>query len=168
MASPSDCVKSSAAVKKTVLDPSGPRYGRPSDRFGPPTVLFNRDLAILKHDLEHLEALTLNLPTVENAFQLVLHSTAFYIDEKDRQSHLQENLSDLLPGESKWQQSVADKAAKPDGIWFEGLFAYLIFELNNEQGLGGDPFLQGLAVYSKIINQKQVSSTSLSFLWSSH
>jgi hypothetical protein len=168
MASPSDCVNSPAAIKETVENPSGPRYGRPSDRFGPPTALFSRELAILKYDLDHLEALTPDLATVENAFKLILHSTAFYTDERDRESHLWGNLSDLLPREQRLSQSAADRAAKPDGVRFEGLFAYLIFQLKNEQGLGGDPFLQSLVVYSKIIGQKQVSSIPLSLPWPFH
>jgi hypothetical protein len=32
---------------------------------------------------------------------------------------------------------MADGAVKPGGIWSEGLFAYLIFEIKDEQGLEG-------------------------------
>ena len=73
MASLSGCVKSSATVKQTVLDSSRPRYDRPSDRFGPPTALFNRKLVILMHDLECSETLTLDLPIIE------MLSNSFYI-----------------------------------------------------------------------------------------
>jgi len=51
---------------------------------------------------------------------------------------------------------MADGAVNADRVWFEGFFVYLIFELKNEPGLGGDPFLHSLAVYSKIIRQKEV------------
>ena len=152
MGSPSDRVNDPAAIKETVDCPSGPRYGRPSHRFGPPTALFNRELAILRYDLDHLEGLTPDLATVEGAFNLALHSAVFYADEKGRESRLQEFLREVLPGWSKWQQSVAD------GIRFEGVFAYLILELTNEQGLGGEPFLQSSVVYCKVVNQWQVPS----------
>ena len=135
-------MKDPNSIKEAVDDPSGPRYGRPSDRFGPPTALFSRELAILKHDLEHLEGFTPDLATIESAFRIVLHSTKFYPSEKERESSLREDLKALLPGETLWQQPVAGGAAKPYGIWFQGAFAYLIYELKNEQGLGGDPFLQ--------------------------
>ena len=44
-------------VQAAVTLPSGPRYGRPSDRFGPPTVLFNEALALLKYSFDHLDRL---------------------------------------------------------------------------------------------------------------
>lgn len=39
--SPSDYVKTSSAVKETFVNPSGPRYGRPSDLYGPHITLFD-------------------------------------------------------------------------------------------------------------------------------
>ena len=36
--------------------PSGPRYGRPPGYFGPSTALLSPELALLKYDLEHLDA----------------------------------------------------------------------------------------------------------------
>ena len=55
-------------------------------------ALFNRELAIPKYGLEHLEALTPDFPTIESAFKLFLHSTALYVDKKGRVSHLREGL----------------------------------------------------------------------------
>jgi len=56
---------------------------------------------------------------------------------------------------------------KPDSIGFEGYFVDMIFQRKNESGLGGDPFLHSLAVYSKIIKQRQVLSP-LPHFWSFH
>jgi len=164
IASPSDCVKSFASVKKFVLDPGGPRYGRPSDRFGPPTALFSRTLAGLRYDLEHLEALTPPKETIPYAFQLVSYSAEFFDDEDRREQNLRNILKALLPGQSKWQEPMVGGAIMPGGVWFERCAAYMILQLKNEPGLGGDPFLQCLAVYSKIIQQKEVSPRSPS-LW---
>ena len=62
---------------------------------------------ILKYDLEHLEGFTPDLPTLENAYRLVLRSTAFYANEEDRESPLRETLKDLLPeranGDDQWR-----------------------------------------------------------------
>ena len=156
MTSPSDCVKTSAAVKETVHDPSGPRYGRPSDRYGPPTALFDHALALLQYDLEHLETLAPPDTTLPHAYDLVSHFAGFFDDEEARELILQDTLEALLPGSNRWQQSMVGGTVKPGRMWFEGPFVYLIFELNNEPGLGGYPFLRSLAVYNKIIKQKEV------------
>jgi len=66
---------------------------------------------------------------------------------------LKSDLRALLPGDVKWQWSTVDKTAKPDGSWFHDIFTYLIVELKSEQGLNGDPFLQGLLTYGKILAQ---------------
>lgn len=158
--SPSDTVKSPSEIKATVLDPGGPRYGRPSDRFGPPTALFDNALAVLEYDLGHLEAFTPIPSIVDRAFHFISTSTDFFDKEATRGSELQKILGQLLLGDSKWQQTIPSGTAKPDGVWQEGSFAYMIFELMNEPGLGGDPSLQCLAVYSKIIQQETVSSPS--------
>jgi hypothetical protein len=154
--SPSDCVKSPSSIEKTVLDPGGPRYGRPSDRHGPPTTLFDRSLAGLQYDLEHLDALTPSETAVCNAHSLISHSTGFFGEEYARELFVRDDLASLLSGEGIWQQSTADGVAKPGGVWFEGPYVYLIFELKNEPGLGGDPFLQSLVVYNKIIKDEKV------------
>jgi len=158
--SPSDCVKSFSNVKQTVLDRGGPRYGRPSDRFGPPTALFNHALAGLQYDLEHLEALTPPKETIPSVFELVSRSAGFFDDEEGREKVLREILKELLPGEIKWKEKMAGGAIIPDGVWFKGSAVYMIFELKNEPGLGGDPSLQCLAVYAKILQQKEVSPPS--------
>ncbi|KAF9779327.1 hypothetical protein BJ322DRAFT_1024686 [Thelephora terrestris] len=149
--SPSDSVKSSAAVKETSNDPDGPRYGRPSHRFGPPIALFSPPLALLKHQLDHLELLTPDPRTLDNAFKFVTQSADFYENENDRERALNPILKNLLPDDTRWQTLTGGKV-KQGGVRAAS-FIYLIFELKNEQGLGGDPFLQGLVSYGKIVTQ---------------
>ncbi|KAF9644455.1 hypothetical protein BDM02DRAFT_3212847 [Thelephora ganbajun] len=151
--SPSETVKNAAAVKEAVYNSGGPRYGRPSDRFGPPTALFSEPLALLKYDLEHLESFAPDCRILNPTFELVVTATDFFDDESKREAALKPILRGLLGGQSEWQKSIADGAAKPDGVWLESSLVYLIVELKNEPGLEGDPFLQGLAVYGKIITQ---------------
>ena len=159
--SPSECVKDPAHIQKTLQDRHGPRYGRPSDRFGPPTALFSEPLALLKYRLDHLESLTPDPVTLDHAFNLVAISTGFFGGEKDREGALKPTLEALLPGRSDWQLKTVGNSAIPDAAWLEGPFTYLIFELKNEQGLGGDPFLQGLLTYGKVTARPTVCSLSL-------
>ena len=110
----------------------------------------------MQYDLEHLEALTPLETTIPHAYDLVSRSAEFFDEEDVRELTLQDTLEALLPGSNRWQRPMINGAVKPGRVWFEGPFVYLIFELKNEPGLGGDPFLQSLAVYSKIIKQKEV------------
>ena len=156
--SPSESVKSPHHIKRVVENPAGPRYGRPSDRFGPPTALFSKELALLRYDLENLEAFTPNSEGVGFAFTLIESATDFYDDESKRESALRPILGTLLAGNNKWRKPISDRSAKPDGVWLQESFTYLIVEIKNEPGLGGDPFLQGLVVYTKILAQEKVRS----------
>ena len=154
--SPSESVESAAAVKRVVLDRGGPRYGRPVRRFGPPTALFSKPLAFLKYNLEHLESFTPDSTTLNCAFSLIVGATDFFVDEGKREANLKPNLRELLMGQNEWQEQSADQTTKSCGVWLEDHFGYLIVTLKNEPGLGGDPFLQGLLMYSMIITQEEV------------
>ena len=156
--SPSDTVKSASAVKEGTIDPSGPRYGRPSHRFGPPTALFSEPLALLKYNLEHLESFTPDLATLNCALNLITSSTDFFPDGDQRAEVLKVILGDLIPGRKLWQRPTTRKTAQPDGVWLEDFFAYIIVELKNEPGLAGDPFLQALIAYGKLIAEDEVLS----------
>jgi len=154
--SPSDSVKSASAVKEATIDLRGPRYGRPSYRFGPPTSLFSEPLALLEYNLGHLGSFSPNHGTLNRAFDLITSSTDFFGDEDKREATLKLILGGLLPGMNKWQRPTPGKTAQPYGIWLEEPFAYLIVELKNEPGLGGDPFLQALVSYGKLLVQDEV------------
>jgi hypothetical protein len=156
--SPSDSVTSAAAVGKAIKDDNGPRYGRPSDRYGPPTALFSEPLALLKYDLEHLEQFIPDDSTLDNTFEFVVAASDSFNNESQRAAVLNVPLENLLPGDCRWQKPIAGGSAKPHGVWLSGPFAYLILELKNEPGLDGDPFLQGLVVYSKVVAQEAVRS----------
>lgn len=153
--SPSDSVKSASNIETTLTQLHGPRIGRPSDRFGPPVVLFDRALARLKYDLEHLEELVPTPQNVDDAYGIVTTSTGFFETEDARGLSLRPYLEGLL-GKADWERKTTGGTAKPGASWLEGIFTYILFELKNETGLSGDPFVQGLVVYGKIIEQKQV------------
>jgi len=157
---PTDRVKNPDNLEATVLTPGGPRYGRPSDRYGPPTALFDKALAVLHYDFEHLETLTPLGSTVYSAFDLISISTRFFSDKETREETLRDTLGALLPEWGRWQEPMVNGAVKPSGVWLEGFFVYMILEIKNEPGLGGDPFLQNLAAYGKIVEQEQVLCSS--------
>jgi hypothetical protein len=110
----------------------------------------------LKYDLDHLETLMPHPTCTGGAHDLVITATNFFGDEDQRRDALKRIINTLVGKEGKFPGEVG-KEAKPDGLWVEGPFAYLVFELKNEPGLGGDPFLQGLATYGKIVKQDEVS-----------
>ena len=157
--SPSESVTSLDSIRKTVESLSGPRYGRPSDRFGPPTVLFSPELALLKHDLEHLDEFVPDSMGANLAFELIENATSFSRNEGDRKVALRPILRELL-GNSKWQMLIANR---PDEGWLEETFAYPIVEIKDDLGFGGDPFLQSLIVYSKALTHEKVWSLSCQF-----
>lgn len=161
--SPSEIVKDPVAIKNVIESPAGPRYGRPHNRYGPPTALFSRELALLRYDLEHLEAFQPNSAEIERAFDLIENAVSVSDEEGKREAGLRSILGGLLAGKRQWHVPIDDGSAKPYGVWLEGSCAYLIVEVKNEEGFGGDPFLQGLLMYSKIIAQEKVPSPSCPF-----
>ena len=158
--SPSECIKSFANIQTTLNDHHAPRYGRPPHRFGPPTAIFSEPLALLKYRLDHLESLTPDPLVLGSSFDLISTSASTFGNEGRREEGLKPTLQALLPGMGSWQHKTVGGSSIPDAAWLEGSFTYLIFELKDEVGLGGDPFLQGLLVYGKVTAQKTVCSPS--------
>ncbi|KAF9787382.1 hypothetical protein BJ322DRAFT_1107440 [Thelephora terrestris] len=152
--SPSDSVKSFAAIKSTVLDAGGLYYGR-HDRFGPHTALFNKELALLKYEIDHPEQSIPDETILAHAITFVQTAAKFFDGEITRESQLHPMMETLLGSKGNWQQPTNSQSAKPDVVWSEEGFACLIAEIKNEQGLGGDPFLQSLVVYKKFIREKK-------------
>ena len=138
-----------------MLDAGGLYYGR-HERSGPPTALFSYDLAMLEYNIDHLDQFTPNSSFLELARTFVYGAAKFFQDEGAREQSLHDNLEGLLGSTASWRMSIARRSTKPDAVWYEKSLAYLIAEIKNEQGLGGDPFLQSLVVYKKITGGKKV------------
>jgi hypothetical protein len=119
--SPSDTIKSATAVKAAVTNPDGPRYGRPSDRFGPPTVLFNKALARLKYELDNPEKLVPRTACTRGAHDLIITATNFFGDEDQGRDALEHIINTLVGEEGNFPGEVG-KEAKPDDLWVEGPF----------------------------------------------
>ena len=132
--SPSGAIKSPVCVETAVSAPSGPPYGRPVDRFGAPTVLFSPELALLEHDLDHLEGIIPDSVTASRASDLIYSSTTFSDEEGKRETSLWYTPAGLLMGGTKWQSLITGGQTKLDGVWLEDFFAYLIVEMKTNQG----------------------------------
>ena len=93
---------------------------------------------------------------LNRAFDLIVCAAGFFQDEVAREAGLKPLLQGLLVGKNEWQRSTTGTSANPDGVWLQDHFAHLIVTLKNESGLGGDPCLQGMVSYSKIVAQEEV------------
>jgi len=125
---------------------NGPWCGRPFDRRGPPTTLFSPALALLNHDLEHLDALMPDCADVKFARSLIESVISSMSDPGERDVVLRSISRRFLEGTRE------RKGLTTGGTWLEETFAYPIIEIRR----GGDPLLQGLVVYSKTIAQEEV------------
>ena len=121
-------------------------------------ALFDHALAGLQYDLEHFEALTPPDTTILHPYDLVSHSAGFFDDEDAGELILQDTLEILLPGSNRWQQSMSGGVVEPGRVWFEGPFAYLIFELKNEPGLGGIRFYRVWPYTIRSSNKRRYNS----------
>jgi len=113
LSSPSDSVKSFSAVTATITRADGPRHGRPSDLFGPPTFLFDQALAALKYDFEHLDRFTPTPTNVDSAFELVATACDVFPSEDERNKALRRHLDVLLRG-ATWGTQIRSGTAIPD------------------------------------------------------
>lgn len=59
-------------------------------------------------------------------------------------------------GKTQQQVPITSGSAELYVVWLEGFFAYLVVEVKNEWGLGGDPSLQGSTVCRKVPVQEKV------------
>jgi len=110
----------------------------------------------LKYNLGHLESLEPDYRTLDHAFDLITSSANFFADEDQREERLKVTLGGLLPGKCVWREKTSSQTAKPAGVWLQGPFTYILAELKNEPGLGGDPFLRSLVAYGKFTAEDEV------------
>ncbi|KAK7437510.1 hypothetical protein VKT23_018582 [Stygiomarasmius scandens] len=120
--------------------------GRPFSEFGLPNGVFNEHLAQLSQDLKDLDITPAEEDFVRVAYSLLKVSSSCYPDEKTREKALAIELQDLFPN-GLWQTSVAG-GTKPACWWLLAM----IFELKNEIGATGDPLVQAVVDYCKIIH----------------
>ena len=117
-----------------------------------PTALFSKQLAALERELEDSEQFPSSF-CAATACQFVMSSAGSHRSEAEREVALRSVLRSLISGNVVWQEKLDNGSDQPDRVWVEEHFAYIIIEIKNESGSAGDPILQGLTVYSKILAQ---------------
>lgn len=121
--------------------------------FSPPLAHLQRDLA----ELDHLEV---SEHDVSNASYFLGATAMSCHDEGSRQDAIPQ-LVDRLIGEPgrRWQE-VDWVGSQPAATWWQGEFPIAILELKNAPGIGGDPFVQSLADYCRIVSDPQVRGST--------
>ncbi|KAK7447112.1 hypothetical protein VKT23_013751 [Stygiomarasmius scandens] len=132
--------------------PSGARGGRPATYHGPSNALFDPYLAQLSHELRNLHLVEVTSEVIHAAYRLLTISANFYPDDSARGQAVQLILREIFPG-GVWQTRIANGQAKPVAFWLLSL----IFELKNEKGNGGDPEVQTILDYIKILSDEELS-----------
>ena len=118
---------------------TGPRCGRPSDPFDPPTALFNPDPTLLNYDLEHPEAFGPNSADADHAFDPIESAVNVFDEEGEREAGLCSILGGLLAGKMQCQVPIANGTTKPYGVRLEELLAYLIVKVKNKSAPSSAP-----------------------------
>ena len=153
--SPSEIIGSVTKIRELLEGVATHIYlGRPS---GAPAAIFNPALATLQHRLDHLDHVNVTRQDVMHAADYLNQAIGFYSDETGREKALQGLLDVAVDQGGSWnkQLSWAD-GIKPDCCWWHKDFLTMVLELKNTVGLAGNPVLQAIVDYSKIISQEKV------------
>ena len=128
--------------------------GRPG---GAPAAIFNPALATLQHRLDHLDQVQVTRPDVGHAAQYLNLAIRFYKDETARENAIKEKINVAVGQDGIWNTQLhwADNI-KPNCCWWRKDFLVMVLELKNTVGLAGNPVLQAIIDYCKIISQEKV------------
>ncbi|KAF4586492.1 Oligosaccharide translocation protein rft1 [Pleurotus pulmonarius] len=153
--SPPSIVGSAADLKK-FLDADG----HPVCIDHVPATMFSPLLAALQRKLSDLEHVDVTLQDITYASSFLSATVQFYDDEAQRQTAIKPQVNNLMGMAGIWVTKLEWLGnIEPDAIWWQGQgkFATGILELNNVHGVGGDPFVQSLADYSKIVASSRLA-----------
>ena len=123
-----------------------------------PVALFNDILARFQARLEKNDDEVFS-HDVTQAGKYIDFATTFYVDEKVRQAEIRKIMDTALGLPGQWGEALkwAD-GIKPDGYWFMRDFLSIVLELKNSPGIYGDPLLQCIVDFGKIIASSKVLS----------
>ena len=128
--------------------------GRPG---GAPVAIFNPALATLQQHLDNLDQIQVTPRDVQCATDYIKRAIEFYPDEAARENAIK-GIFDAGVGQGgDWDTRLnwAD-GIKPDCCWWYKEFLTMVLELKNMLGLDGNPMLQAIIDYSKIVSHKKV------------
>lgn len=154
--SPSETVGSPARIRE-LLEGTRSRIhlGRPG---GAPAAIFNPALATLQQRLDGLDQVQVTRQDVEHAASYLKTAIEFYPDDSSRQMAIQEIVDVAVGQGGSWLNtwfSCADRI-QPNCSWRHEEFLVMTLELKNVIGLAGNPILQAIVDYSKVVSQLKV------------
>ena len=159
--SPSDTISSIPKTRELVEGVNAHVYlGRPG---GAPAAIFNPALAALQRRLDHLDQIQVTRQDVTHATDYLNLAIKIYDDEAARESAVEESINTAVGRDGSWNTKL-DWAGgiKPSCCWWNKEFIITLLELKNVVGLDGNPILQAIFDYGKIISQKKVRCISSS------
>lgn len=146
-------------MREWVDESSGVHVHLPAGNHGPPTALFHRTLARLKHRLKHLDQVP--EPSAEYykwSHRFVIIGSDGIKDERLREEALKPCLHELIGETATWRMKLDDGKAALDAVWGKGM-PQVIMELKNLDGVGGNATLQGVFGFAKLLTQDKVCSS---------
>lgn len=123
--------------------------------------MFSPLLAALQRRLLDLDHVDVTLQDITYASSFLSATVQFYDDEAQRQAAIKPQVNNLMGTAGIWVKKLEWLSnIEPDAIWWQeqDKFATGILELKNVHGVSGDPFVQSLADYSKIVANSRVHS----------
>ncbi|KAG5635434.1 hypothetical protein H0H81_011254, partial [Sphagnurus paluster] len=110
----------------------------------------------LQRRLENLDQVEVDPRDIANAADYLNTAIITYDDESAREKAIK-NYIDIAVGQSgDWNSRLEwAHAIQPTCAWWHKLFLYIVLELKNIDGLAGNPSLQSIIDYGKIIPEKK-------------
>ena len=153
--SPSDTIASIPKIREFIEGVKAHVYlGRPG---GAPASIFNPALAGLQRRLDHLDQIQVTRHDVKHATDYLNLAIKIYDDEAARESAVKESINTAVGQDGSWNTKL-DWAGgiKPGCCWWYNEFIITLLEVKNVVGLAGNPILQAIVDYGKIISQTKV------------
>jgi len=135
-------------------------YGRPASNRGPPTGLFQSSLGFLHYELQNLEERypDPDQSKLQHTAKFISISLSYFLDETERGRALEGALASLIRHHDiRWHFTTDRMASEIDGCWMIQEIAGIIYQLKNEIGLSGDPWLKAILAFQKLIAQSKAS-----------
>ena len=136
---PSSTIENAKGVAAAQRGPTGIHAGRPFQNRGPPTTLFSSEIARFVGQLDHLDRIQPSPDLLYHTLKFIEHSCDFNSDDlAQRSSSKIVTFFNALFGKNGQEQGQIGRS-KADMLW--GMHGVLV--VNNEEGIGGEPKLQG-------------------------
>ncbi|KAG5651027.1 hypothetical protein H0H81_010155 [Sphagnurus paluster] len=123
---------------------------------GAPAAIFNPALAALQSRLNHLDEVQVDSQDITNATEYLDAASRTYRDENIRERVIKQNVNVAIGRHGSWNLKLdwAD-GIKASCCWWHEDFLVMVMELKNTVGLDGNPLVQAIADYAKIISQEK-------------